>query len=79
MKKTRFTEAQIVGILRELDAGTPASELGAKARHPREHDPALARRYGGMETSDLVELKQLRTRTAAKTGSSPGWRWRSTR
>jgi hypothetical protein len=26
VKKTRFTEAQIVAILRELDAGVPAAE-----------------------------------------------------
>ncbi len=28
MKKSRFIEVQIVGILKELDAGTPATELG---------------------------------------------------
>jgi hypothetical protein len=31
VKKTRFTEAQIVGILKELDGGTP------------QYDPPLAR------------------------------------
>ncbi|MHB8703430.1 MAG: transposase [Candidatus Tyrphobacter sp.] len=30
MRKSRFTEAQIVGILKELDAGTPAIELARK-------------------------------------------------
>lgn len=30
MKKSRFTEAQIVGILKELDGGTPATELARK-------------------------------------------------
>jgi RecB family endonuclease NucS len=30
VKKSRFTEAQIIGILRELDAGTTATELARK-------------------------------------------------
>ncbi len=59
MKKSRFTEAQIVGILKELDAGTPATELARKhGLHP--NTIRLWReKYGGLETSDLVRLKQL--------------------
>ncbi len=30
MRKSRFTESQIVSILKELDAGTPATELARK-------------------------------------------------
>lgn len=30
MRKSRFTEAQIVGILKELDAGTAATELARR-------------------------------------------------
>jgi hypothetical protein len=40
---TRFTEAQIVAILKELDAGVPVAELARKARHSRGDGPALAR------------------------------------
>jgi hypothetical protein len=32
VKKSRFTEPQIVGILKELDAGTTATELGQGRR-----------------------------------------------
>lgn len=27
MKKTRFTEAQIMGVLRQMEGGVPAAEL----------------------------------------------------
>ena len=34
--------------------------------------------YGGLETSDLVRLKQLMMKTDVKTASSLASRWRST-
>jgi putative transposase len=59
VKKTRFTEAQIVAILKELDGGVPATQLARKhGIHP--NTIRLWRdKYGGMETSDLARLKQL--------------------
>lgn len=59
MKKTRFTEAQIVVILRELDAGVPAVELGRKHGIHANTIRLWRDKYGGMETSDLVKLRQL--------------------
>lgn len=59
MKKSRFSEAQIVGILKELDAGTPATELARKHGIHANTIRLWRDRYGGLETSDLVRLKQL--------------------
>lgn len=59
MRKSRFTEPQIVAILKELDAGRPAKDL---ARRHGVHANTIRLwkdRYGGLETSDLVRLKQL--------------------
>ena len=55
----RFTETQIVGIIRELDAGATASEVARRhGVHP--NTVALWRsKYGGLEPSDLARLKQL--------------------
>lgn len=59
MKKTRFTEAQIVGILKELDAGTPATELARKHGIHANTIRLWRDRYAGLQTNDLVRLKQL--------------------
>jgi len=59
MRKARFTEPQIVAILRDFANGVKADELC------RQHGISNATlynwrsKYGGMETSDLVRLKQL--------------------
>ena len=59
MKKSRFSVAQIVGILKELDAGSPATELGCRhGIHPNTIR-LLKDKYEGLESSDLGRLKQL--------------------
>jgi putative transposase len=66
VKKTRFTEAQIVGILKELDAGTTASELGRRHGVHGNTIRLWRDKYGGLETSDLARLKQLEAESARK-------------
>lgn len=59
MKKTRFTETQIVSILKQHEAGRPIKELA------REHGISDATfynwkaKYGGMEASDVKKMKDL--------------------
>lgn len=59
MKKTRFTETQIVSILKQQEAGISTKEIA------REHGISEATfynwksKYGGMETSDVKRLKEL--------------------
>ena len=59
MKKTRFTETQIVSILKQNEAGRSVKELA------REHGISDATfynwkaKYGGMEASDVKRMKDL--------------------
>lgn len=64
MKKSRFTEAQILGILKELDGGTPATELARKHGIHANTIRLWRDKYAGMQTSDLVRMKQLEAENA---------------
>jgi putative transposase len=59
MRKSRFSEAQIVGILKELKAGAKASDLCRTNAISEATLYSWRSKYGGLETSDLVRLKQL--------------------
>jgi putative transposase len=64
VKKTRFTEAQIFGILKELDSGSPATELARKHGIHANTIRLWRDKYAGMQTSDLVRMKQLEAENA---------------
>ena len=59
MKNSRFSEAQIMSILKQAEGGVPVSELC------REHGMSSASfykwraKYGGMDASLISEMKEL--------------------
>ncbi len=59
MRKSKFTEAQIVSVVREYDAGVPAKELGRKHGVSENTVRSWKAKYNGMDVSDVVRLKQL--------------------
>lgn len=59
MKKKRFTEAQIVGILQEGEAGVSVSELSRKHGFAESTYYSWKSKYGGMTLPELKRLKSL--------------------
>ena len=62
--KKRFSEEQIVGILREAEAGVAIKELCRKHGFSEASYYAWRSKYGGMEVSDVRRLKSLDTENA---------------
>ena len=59
MKKTRFTETQIVAILKEVDAGIKVADICRKHGISDATYYNWKSKYGGMEASDLKRVKEL--------------------
>ena len=64
MRKSRFTDAQIIGMLKEQEAGLPTAELCRKHGLSPATFYKLKAKYGGMDLSDAKRLKQLEDENA---------------
>lgn len=64
MKKTRFTEAQIIGILNEQEQGIKVSDLCRKHAISDATFYNWKSKYGGMKVDELKRLRELEQENA---------------
>ena len=64
MRKSRYSEEQIVGMLREHEAGVSVADLCRRHGISQQTIYRWKQQYGGMQTSELRRLKQLEAENA---------------
>lgn len=64
MKGVRFSESQILAVLKEGNAGTPVAELLRKHGISQATYYKWKSRYGGLEASQLSRLRELEAENA---------------
>jgi putative transposase len=64
MKRSRFTEEQIIGMIKEQEAGMPTAEVCRKHGVSSASFYKYKAKYGGMDISDARKLKALEDENA---------------
>ena len=59
MRRKRFTDEQIIGILKEHEAGIPVGDLCRKHGFSEASYYLWRSKFGGMRVSDAKRLKEL--------------------
>jgi len=64
MSRSAYTEAQIIGAVKQVEAGRKADEVAREMGVSKHTIYAWKQKYGGLEVAEAQELKQLRDENA---------------
>jgi putative transposase len=64
MSKSAHTEAQIIGAVKQVEAGRKADEVAREMGVSKHTIYAWKQKYGGLDVAEAQELKQLREENA---------------
>lgn len=64
MKKSRFSEEQIIGFIKQVEAGMPVAELCRKHGFSDASFYKWRAKFGGMDVSDARKLRELESENA---------------
>ncbi len=64
MRTSKFTETQIISILKQADAGVPVKDICRQAGISTATYYQWKSKYGGLEASELRRVKQLEAENA---------------
>ena len=64
MRKSRSKEAQIIGMIKEQEAGMPTAEVCRKHGLSQGTFYKYKSKYGGMEVSDVAKLRAMEDENA---------------
>ncbi len=64
MSKSAYTEAQMIGAIKQVEAGRKADEVAREMGVSKHTIYAWKQKYGGMDVAEAQELKQLRDENA---------------
>ena len=59
MRKSKWTEEQIIGMLQEAEAGKPVTEICRRVGVSTETFYRWRKKYGGLQVPDAKRLRQL--------------------